>query len=257
MVARTRTKAERQEERRRIARTRGKAYRTADERRAAKLARAAALSERQALKRPRQTPEERREADRLRSARYYSANKARVHAVKAAYKRKRRATDAKYRAMDRAGLKRWKQNNPDKAKALRRRRLAKLRSENDPSFRAARRRQRLSRRARLRNAFVEHVDPREVFRRSNGVCGICARPVCEDENWTVDHVVPLAAEGEHSYANTQLAHFLCNSKKGAALPGGGTTTPTWHGSFRGRHQPAGGDGASQVQLQTCYSGPLP
>ncbi len=30
---------------------------------------------------------------------------------------------------------------------------------------------------------------------------------------TIDHVIPLARGGEHTKANTQLAHFLCNSLK--------------------------------------------
>ena len=32
---------------------------------------------------------------------------------------------------------------------------------------------------------------------------------------TLDHIVPLAAGGAHSYANVQCAHFICNSVKGA------------------------------------------
>lgn len=35
--------------------------------------------------------------------------------------------------------------------------------------------------------------------------------------FTLDHVVPLARGGEHSYRNVKLAHPLCNSRKGAKV----------------------------------------
>jgi 5-methylcytosine-specific restriction endonuclease McrA len=75
------------------------------------------------------------------------------------------------------------------------------------------------RKARLLAAFVEDVDPRVVFERADGVCGICSKPVDRESNWEVDHVVPLARGGEHSYANTQLAHRKCNRAKGARVDG--------------------------------------
>ncbi|MBU1087985.1 MAG: HNH endonuclease [Candidatus Omnitrophica bacterium] len=31
---------------------------------------------------------------------------------------------------------------------------------------------------------------------------------------TVDHIIPLSKDGEHSYKNTQLACFKCNCLKG-------------------------------------------
>ena len=43
---------------------------------------------------------------------------------------------------------------------------------------------------------------------------------------TLDHIVPLSCGGEHSEANVQLAHFLCNSTKsdGQAVAIGAQTT---------------------------------
>lgn len=73
-----------------------------------------------------------------------------------------------------------------------------------------------ARRARLRNAFVEAVDPLEVFVRDAGVCGICDAPVVGD--YTIDHITPLARGGEHSYANVQLAHPSCNFSKKDRMP---------------------------------------
>jgi len=65
-------------------------------------------------------------------------------------------------------------------------------------------------------ATVEPVDRIEVLRRGEGVCGICRTPV-DPDNFHVDHIVPLARGGEHSYANTQPAHPRCNTSKGASL----------------------------------------
>jgi 5-methylcytosine-specific restriction endonuclease McrA len=35
-------------------------------------------------------------------------------------------------------------------------------------------------------------------------------------DWHLDHVVPLAAGGDHSYANTQVSYSACNLAKGAS-----------------------------------------
>lgn len=69
-----------------------------------------------------------------------------------------------------------------------------------------------ARRARVREAFVEHVDPRVLYQRDEGICGICDGPV--SDRFDVDHIVPLVAGGEHSYANTRIAHPSCNRAKG-------------------------------------------
>lgn len=77
-----------------------------------------------------------------------------------------------------------------------------------------------ARRGRLREAFVEHVNRIRVYERDGWVCGICDEPVDRTLAWpdprspSLDHVIPLAKGGEHSYANTQLAHLRCNTQKG-------------------------------------------
>jgi len=72
-----------------------------------------------------------------------------------------------------------------------------------------------NRRARRVNQFIEPVDRLVLFERDAGLCGICKEPVGPD--FQVDHVVPLAKGGEHSYANTQVAHPVCNNRKGARI----------------------------------------
>ncbi len=61
----------------------------------------------------------------------------------------------------------------------------------------------------------------EVFERDGWVCGICGQLIDPVLKWpeprsaSLDHVLPLAAGGEHTRANTQAAHLICNIRKGA------------------------------------------
>ncbi len=73
------------------------------------------------------------------------------------------------------------------------------------------------RRARKHQTEVERVDPRVVFARARGVCGICAVAIQSSEKWHVDHIVPLSKGGAHTYENTQPAHARCNLSKGAKV----------------------------------------
>jgi 5-methylcytosine-specific restriction endonuclease McrA len=77
------------------------------------------------------------------------------------------------------------------------------------------------RRARQVAGFVERVSSRKVYERDGWRCQLCKRLVSKTavvphpRSATIDHIVPLAAGGEHSMANAQTAHFICNSEKGA------------------------------------------
>ncbi len=73
-------------------------------------------------------------------------------------------------------------------------------------------RRELRRLRRKEKAFVEPVTIHELYRRSGGVCYLCRRKVSGREA-SVDHVMPLAKGGKHSYSNCRLAHRLCNSIK--------------------------------------------
>lgn len=76
------------------------------------------------------------------------------------------------------------------------------------------------RRALKRLLPAENVISRVVFERDGWICGICSDPVSEGIAWpdplspSLDHVVPLARGGHHTYQNTQLAHLRCNMSKG-------------------------------------------
>ena len=84
----------------------------------------------------------------------------------------------------------------------------------------SRRVQRARHRARKRLATVEMVSHSKVFERDGWVCQLCGDPVDptlrypNDQCASIDHIIPLSKGGDHSYANTQLAHALCNSLKG-------------------------------------------
>ena len=72
--------------------------------------------------------------------------------------------------------------------------------------------------ALLQEHFVEPVSYKKLFERDHGICQICGLPIVsnsEKDLWggTRDHIIPLSRGGEHSYANCQLAHRICNSLK--------------------------------------------
>ncbi|AKR55715.1 hypothetical protein XM25_07875 [Devosia sp. H5989] len=82
------------------------------------------------------------------------------------------------------------------------------------------------RKLRERVQEVEAVNPLLVFERDRWTCKLCGRKTPKRLRGTVkpdapelDHIVPLALGGEHSYRNTQCACRQCNSAKGATAMG--------------------------------------
>lgn len=60
-----------------------------------------------------------------------------------------------------------------------------------------------------------------LFKRDGGLCGICEKPVVEQEGPmrpSIDHIVPIARGGLHVPANVWLAHYRCNLVKHDSLP---------------------------------------
>jgi len=80
---------------------------------------------------------------------------------------------------------------------------------------------RAKRRVHLREAFREPVFLREIWLRDGGVCHLCRKPVPLHLKVpkflapTLDHLTPLSRGGLHERANIALAHFICNSTRGA------------------------------------------
>lgn len=78
-----------------------------------------------------------------------------------------------------------------------------------------------TRRARVRTSAVGRVSRSRIFKRDGWMCQICGEAVDRSAQVphplapTLDHVVPLSLGGPHTEANLQLAHFYCNTLKGA------------------------------------------
>lgn len=83
------------------------------------------------------------------------------------------------------------------------------------------------RRVKIKNATIDKdITVKGLFLRDCGVCAICGEPcdfndyivkdgftVCGNNYPSIDHIIPLAKGGQHSWDNVQLAHRLCNSIK--------------------------------------------
>lgn len=72
----------------------------------------------------------------------------------------------------------------------------------------------------------ERFDPVEVLERDKWRCQLCGRKTPKAKRGThdddapeLDHIVPVAAGGKHTRANTQCACRACNSAKGARTLG--------------------------------------
>lgn len=166
-----------------------------------------------------------------RAASYRAANleacDARAAAWKAAHQDQVRASDrargaARYAANPerlRAWGKEWLEADPERARSMKRasrqRNLdaareshANWKRHNPEKVRAASHR----RRARKLAAFVEDVLLSVLVERDHDRCGICGKRVLPAAR-SVDHILPLSRGGEHSYANTQLAHLRCNNRR--------------------------------------------
>lgn len=144
----------------------------------------------------------------------------------------KRIHHAKYRDRELAKQRAWRAANSGRILEHRRQRYAaereqhlanaRVRYATNPEHAKRRVSHNLKRRALVAGAFVEFVDALTVFRRDQGICGICRQPVDPKSKWHVDHVLPLSKGGAHSYVNVQLAHARCNvSKRDRIVLGGG------------------------------------
>lgn len=160
-----------------------------------------------------------------------------------AYERSKRAKNLEvYRERDRArrntpearaAYNRWERENPNKAERdARRNASAAEKYARDPSVREYHRewaaknpakvREHATRAGQVRRArknkapVIEFIDRGAVIERDASTCYLCGHPV-EESNIEIDHVVPLARGGEHTYANLRVACQRCNRRKGTKL----------------------------------------
>ena len=79
------------------------------------------------------------------------------------------------------------------------------------------------RRAMILERSTENVRREAVFDRDGWECHICGGGIDRAAKWpdplsvTLDHVIPLAKGGDHSYGNCKAAHWGCNLKKSDTL----------------------------------------
>lgn len=86
----------------------------------------------------------------------------------------------------------------------------------------------VKRRIKLRDAMIDSdITLKRLYKRDKGICHICGGR-CDYGDYevrdgqfvsgrnypSIDHVVPLAKGGEHSWGNVMLAHHYCNTIKG-------------------------------------------
>lgn len=145
------------------------------------------------------------EEDRAKKQRWAEANRGKVRDQKRAYRNRQgdglKAYFAEYRQRYieavRAYGRRWNRANKDKV------------YENTHR-----------RHVRLRNALAVPIDPLAIFERDGWVCQLCGHPVdpsLGDRHpmmRSLDHVIPISKGGNHEPSNVQLAHLVCNMRKG-------------------------------------------
>jgi hypothetical protein len=74
-------------------------------------------------------------------------------------------------------------------------------------------------RARHYGVDYEPVKRSQVYERDGWLCGICRKKVDHRLRYphlmsaSIDHVIPMALGGGHTYLNVQCSHLICNSRK--------------------------------------------
>lgn len=68
--------------------------------------------------------------------------------------------------------------------------------------------------ALVKNAFVEDVNPYDIFKEQGGVCYLCGNKF-DFKKMELDHVYPIARGGLHEKANCKMACAHCNRSKGS------------------------------------------
>lgn len=77
------------------------------------------------------------------------------------------------------------------------------------------------RRARIRGNDIERFPHEDVFARDGYICQLCGGVIDKSLEYphpasrSIDHIVPIARGGAHTFVNVQAAHLRCNLAKGA------------------------------------------
>lgn len=168
----------------------------------------------------REDPEE-RDRQRQRARSWHERNKPRAHAARRKWAEENRekvlsdgrAYATAHREEARQKARRWYRENTERARAANK----EWKRRNPERFREMQSAAGYRRRARLAGVACEDFTRAEIYDREQGRCGICGEHV-ERSLATLDHVRPISRGGSHTRDNVQIAHGLCNSRKGARLP---------------------------------------
>lgn len=106
------------------------------------------------------------------------------------------------------------------------RRRANFAAKARPGYREQKRINKQRRKARQRGVYAELVNPLVVLARDGWRCQLCGCATPRKLRGTIspnapelDHIVPLAQGGPHTYANTQCACRRCNLDKSDTIKG--------------------------------------
>lgn len=98
--------------------------------------------------------------------------------------------------------------------------LLRRKAKSSESYKAGKRASKARRRAVERGVTAERIDPIKVFDRDGWKCHLCGvgtprrlRGTYKDRAPELDHVVPLAAGGAHTWGNVKCACRKCNADK--------------------------------------------
>lgn len=133
---------------------------------------------------------------------------------KAEYQRKKRLEDPDWQQKRREMQKRWRQS-PNGREVTRRKNQAYGQSEKGKlKFRAKTARRRAQKNA-SGGTYTTH-DVEIQYRSQKGLCWWCGKPL--DNDWHIDHRIPLSRGGSNSARNIVIAHGHCNVTKHNKLP---------------------------------------
>lgn len=127
-------------------------------------------------------------------------------------KLRQRVYNANNRQKQKESNQRRYKKNPERCKKA----ADQWRSQNPQRARELHRNSEMTRRARKLDQFIEPIDFKIVYEMHGGMCGICKDFVPQDD-FHVDHVIPLSKGGMHGYVNVQPSHPSCNLKKAAKV----------------------------------------
>lgn len=107
--------------------------------------------------------------------------------------------------------KKYREEHRDERRAYFRKRYA----DNKTEMKMRLSENRMMRRAKIKNLPHERIRVDQLYERDNQRCGICNLRVKRNER-SVDHIVPISMGGGYTWDNVQLAHTLCNIRRGKA-----------------------------------------